>query len=57
MRKWVAGQPTVEAKPPAKVTNVICRRAEAPKIRVSVVKAGSYSVEDMPAPINSQHAR
>ena len=43
------GQPTVEAKPPANVTKVICRRAEVPNSRASVVKAGSYSVEAIAA--------
>ncbi|HYQ08647.1 MAG TPA: hypothetical protein VER26_16995 [Xanthobacteraceae bacterium] len=41
MRNCVAGQLTVEAKPPASVSTVIGARAALPKIRPSVAKAGS----------------
>ena len=40
-QQWVAGQLTVEAKPPASVSAVIGRRADCPKMRPSVAKAGS----------------
>ncbi len=42
----VAGQLTVEAKPPASVSAMIGRRADCPKMRPSVAKAGSWRGSD-----------
>ena len=53
---WVTGQPTVEAKPPASVRNVIGWRAAAPKMRPRVAKAGSYSDAAIATPSTIQTA-
>ena len=50
----MAGQLTVDAKPPAKVMSVIERRASRPKIRPSVAKAGSYSDAAVAMPSRAQ---
>jgi hypothetical protein len=52
----VTGQATVEARPPAKVSQVIARRASLPKPAVRVAKAGSYWVAAIATPVTIQAA-
>ena len=57
INRWVTGQLTVEAKPPASVSAVIGCRAPAPKMRPRVAKAGSYSDPEIATPSTIQAPR